>query len=727
MKKRFLVFCLAFVCVLGLAAEGLAFRTGYLPSPVDLSHLAKNPPKTVRTAEALPSSYDLRDHIRMPPVRNQAPFGTCWAHATMSSMETNALKQGILTSPNLSEFHLAWFAYGDKRPGKSFTPGDLSEVYGNEPFDPILDQAGQEFMVLALLTRPAGPTDEVYAPYPTSLDYEPLPGVPEDPSLYPRELSIKDVKFVGEPDSSAENRELLKQLILENGAASISYYSDGYQDKRSKDQSAYYFNNSNVNHSVLVVGWDDSFPKERFNPEQPSINGAWLVRNSWGEKWGKMGGYFYMSYEQYIDSACSYVVERADGAVNSYGYDDLGWCDQIGFPDAEGRPLPTLWAANVFRAPNNELLKQAAFYTYDNNTDYELRVYALGDGAPQSPTVGMLLTSQSGTLPYCGYHKIDIKTDTPLTGGHYFSVVVRIDDPNGACFPVECARPYPCCSEETVVNEGESYLSEDGKKWEDSYFDGIPGNAYNVCIKAFTVDGGSGSGYNGGHGGDGSSVQPQAVEITSEKKEQVRSAIEDLDLPGVDLSSVDVLTFCWDTVTMGSTRDASMLADEETNAVSDDRKVPAAILPEITILKTGIYCFLTSLDIAIPEGAVLEWHSFPQTDPTEAELVSAQLAGAGDRTAVFMKDGRVITTVPADHEVEVAAYFEEYMTYAPVIAAVTASGGGENGENDEDSKDGKDSPTPTSDKGSGGCSAGFGALAVLAVLFGAASFVRKRR
>ena len=95
MKKKLTVFCLASVCALALAAEALAeiriappspqflkwreeikkpanvsslsslsvrnnpvFRTGYVPSPVDLSHLVKNPPKVARTAEALaPGAY----------------------------------------------------------------------------------------------------------------------------------------------------------------------------------------------------------------------------------------------------------------------------------------------------------------------------------------------------------------------------------------------------------------------------------------------------------------------------------------------------------------------------------------------------------------------------------------------------------------------------------------------------------------------------------------------
>ena len=39
-----------------------------------------------------------------------------------------------------------------------------------------------------------------------------------------------------------------------------------------------------------------------------------------------------------------------------------------------------------------------------------------------------------------------------------------------------------------MINAGESYYSPDGKEWQDTYFDGTPENAYNLCIKAFTVN-----------------------------------------------------------------------------------------------------------------------------------------------------------------------------------------------------------------------------------------------
>ena len=50
-------------------------------------------------------------------------------------------------------------------------------------------------------------------------------------------------------------------------------------------------------HAILIVGWDDNYSRDNFRDNnKPKNDGAWLVKNSWGN-YNDEGGYFWISYE----------------------------------------------------------------------------------------------------------------------------------------------------------------------------------------------------------------------------------------------------------------------------------------------------------------------------------------------------------------------------------------------------------------------------------------------
>jgi cathepsin L len=57
----------------------------------------------------------------------------------------------------------------------------------------------------------------------------------------------------------------------------FKYYGGGVYDEKVAVNGR-----MDTNHAVVIVGWDDS-------------KRAWLVRNSWSDKWGE-GGYFWIEY-----------------------------------------------------------------------------------------------------------------------------------------------------------------------------------------------------------------------------------------------------------------------------------------------------------------------------------------------------------------------------------------------------------------------------------------------
>ncbi len=142
------------------------------------------PPKISAADDTnLPASYDLRDYGRIPPIRNQNPWGTCWAFGAMSSVESNYLTRllntdsnerakvsklarelAVSTDINLSPLHLAWFTKNDADRSRVLdNDADTEEkIWANSM---TIFQGGFPNMSLAYFSRLDGPVLETDMPY----------------------------------------------------------------------------------------------------------------------------------------------------------------------------------------------------------------------------------------------------------------------------------------------------------------------------------------------------------------------------------------------------------------------------------------------------------------------------------------------------------------------------------------------------------------------------------
>ena len=93
----------------------------------------------------LPASYMISNE---PPYRNQGSYGTCWAFATMASIETNIINEGLPgydANAGLSQRDLAW------------NSGFLDQLGGGLTG---INNGGDYLMSAAYLARGAGPLTE---------------------------------------------------------------------------------------------------------------------------------------------------------------------------------------------------------------------------------------------------------------------------------------------------------------------------------------------------------------------------------------------------------------------------------------------------------------------------------------------------------------------------------------------------------------------------------------
>jgi len=428
--------------------------TGYTPSPVNLSGLSRHAEKLLlRTSGSeLPATYDLRTEGQVTSVKNQGQTGSCWAFSSLASMESYIL--GV---------------EGEDRDFSENNMKNLVTKFYSDGFDLTADNGGNAFMAMAYLTRWSGPVNESEDPF------------SETSTSSPTGLTIqKDVQevFILPDRTGPLDNEMIKQALMDYGAvySTMCWSLLNYQ---ANNNAYLYTGSSNANHAITIVGWNDSFDRNLFK-QVPSGDGAFIVKNSWGESWGEEG-YFYISYYDtrlgYNESAV-FITEGQGNFDYNYQYDPLGWTGTIGCSGL------TAWGGNVFSSKGNETLKAIGFYTTDLDTAYEIYVYKNPTNGPINQERNFVV-KETGTYSLPGYHTHLLNLPVDLSAGEEFSVVIKFSNPSDP-YTLAIEQPLSDYSSKAQANSRESYISSDGASWQDLTSE-AGYSEVNLCIKALTI------------------------------------------------------------------------------------------------------------------------------------------------------------------------------------------------------------------------------------------------
>ncbi len=214
-------------------------------------------------------------------------------------------------------------------------------------------------------------------------------------------------------------------------------------------------------HAVVIVGWDDNFPKEYFVREA-SQNGAWLAQNTKGDGYG-VGGYYWISYDTPLDLATVFAITDEYDHVVSY---DCNCEDEISTGE-------TTTTANVFHEAGT--LRAVGTYTTSLNTNIHIEI--------RDAQMRETLYEQDAYIDFAGYHVVEL--DTPIDVSDY-SIVITYD--TAAPVEGESWEDRVGVSYVSVAHAGESYVLV-GDEWIDMSsgnisetlgIDFVPGNC---CIK----------------------------------------------------------------------------------------------------------------------------------------------------------------------------------------------------------------------------------------------------
>lgn len=312
-----------------------------------------------------------------------------------------------------------------------------------------------------------------------------------------------------------EIRNQVKQVIKRNGAVISSTYlpDDAYlsssgdmvSEYYNSDTNSYFYDgNKGSNHQITIVGWDDNYNKSNFNSlHRPLNNGAYIVQNSWGNRFGD-DGYYYISYddvniEKVLVGFTNVEKINNEEYDNIYEYDNLGLTTYL-YPSNSSNTsyLKEAYMANVFTrkcSSVDEKLNQVGVFVADNNP-ITIYVNKTSDDLSNLEEVTTISSITSG------YHVIDLSDYNIILpkGSSKYVVSVKYSDDSRVTIPLESdlyasgISSVPDITSTASSNAGESFYSGDGSTWIDlvdyeyRYSSTVKKRLAesNACIKAFT-------------------------------------------------------------------------------------------------------------------------------------------------------------------------------------------------------------------------------------------------
>ncbi len=382
----------------------------------------------------LPSRFDLRDFGWVTPVKDQGEMGACWAFAAIGAIESALLKatgvQYNLSENNIQNNELKYSIHGDTRQiegGLSYTAlGNVLSWYG------VISQEDDSFDEVGKISKYMDTASRIH---------------------------VQDAIFIaGKKNDTADK---LKEAILKYGAVEIYYMHCSDKESFNEATSAYYGRDGSSNHLVTLVGWDDNYSRSNFVTD-PGMDGAWIVKNSWGTGWGDKG-YFYMSYNEpsllspdpdalgLETRAVAYIFE------NTIDYKTNYQTDLTGLTEFDGKYV---YYANNYEIGNDELIAAVGTYFNDSGVNYSVDIFVNGES----------MLHQEGVSEFSGFKTIVLDKYLPVKKGDVILVSFKSN-----------AVPSQYYSRQHVIS-GLSFVSDNPDEWTD-----YATQNKTVCLKAYSV------------------------------------------------------------------------------------------------------------------------------------------------------------------------------------------------------------------------------------------------
>jgi len=502
----------------------------------NLFRLARN------IGSGLETRYSLKDVIPdNVVVKDQKQTNSCWTFASLSSLETN-LALNSKESLKVYDFSERHMEYATSRFFKN-------NAINNNGFDRNAGDGGTWDMATAYLTNGSGAIDEKEMPFKNNEDIIELKEI-QNKTVTSQVYDTISFPYYENTDDINEIKQKMKEHIKNYGSISAQIHGATLNTAYYNNSTgAIYCNDKEkcpINHGVSIIGWDEDYSIENFNEScKPQNKGAWIIKNSWGDKleytlsemktiifekfenkcreqgWTeaskipdefektfltqngytiegdkatmKVGdnGLMYVSYEDVNIYSNLFGITKSANKIdyeNIYQYDYFGDIYTISFPTNK------LYISNIFNKQTNgaEYLTQVSLYAPET---YTCAVYVNPNGSGKNKNDLQKVQLKAGDTETfnTGYHTLEFEKPIQIKGNQ-FAVVIEIQGTrNEIAFSTEVNVPDTRYDKVEIEN-GKCFFSLEGEFEKNNWQDLSEMSKVNASvldsdssIKAFTV------------------------------------------------------------------------------------------------------------------------------------------------------------------------------------------------------------------------------------------------
>ena len=434
---------------------------------------------TKMLATTADSYYSLKDVIPTNMViKNQQQTNSCWTFAGIGMLESSLALKDYKNgkTPIVYDFSERHMDYA--------TSNTFKDGTNKNGFNRKVNSGGNNKLAEAYLTNGTGAISEKEMPFENNTDLIELSKI-QNVNVITQVNDIVNFPTYKSTDDTTQIKQQIKEHIKNYGGVYFQFYggslnnNECYNNKTgaiySDDDTKY-----NVNHSALLIGWDDNYSKDNFlENKRPKNNGAWIVKNSWGtenrynltemkdaifkqlpdkciengwtsasmipddvakkafEEIGyiiendeavmKVGdnGFMYISYEDV--NIYKYLTGITD-AQSEVTYDNIYQYDKIGgMVNISLNRGPKAYLATIFdkKTTGSEYLTQVSINAAET---YTCKVYVNPNGTSKEKSDLQQVQLKTGETEKfdAGYHTIEFQNPVKITG-ESFVVVIEIE------------------------------------------------------------------------------------------------------------------------------------------------------------------------------------------------------------------------------------------------------------------------------------------------------------